>query len=206
LLSSHSRLHGSESYRVPWNFDDEAVAVTAKFAQLKNTLMPYLYKASADAAAKGVSVARPMFFEFPSDAAVAYLDRQYMLGSDLLVAPVMSASGDVEFYLPAGTWTSFWTGETVPGGAWRREHHAFDTVPLYVREGAAIGIGAHAERPDYDYLDGLTINLYGAPDVLDVTMPVVQPDGAVHPIRITGPVDAPVVDREGVTVKVVSRA
>ncbi|NYI40154.1 alpha-xylosidase [Demequina lutea] len=206
LLSSHSRLHGSDSYRVPWAFDEEAVTITAKFAQLKNTLMPYIYAASADAAATGVSVARPMYFEFPSDPAVAYLDRQYMLGSHLLVAPVMSASGDVEFYLPAGTWTNFWTGETVAGGAWRREQHGFDTVPLYVREGAAIGIGAHADRPDYDYLDGLTIRLYGAPEVLDVTMPVIRPDGSAHAVRITGPVDAPVADREGVTVQVVSRA
>ena len=206
LLSSHSRLHGSDSYRVPWAFDEEAVALTAKFTQLKNTLMPYIYAASADAAATGVSVARPMYFEFPDDPAVAYLDRQYMLGNDLLVAPVMSASGDVEFYLPAGTWTDFWTGETVAGGAWRREKHGFDTVPLYVREGAAIGIGAHADRPDYDYLDALTIRLYGAAEVLDVTMPVVQPDGTAHAVRITGTVDAPVVDREGVIVQVISRA
>ncbi|GMA34005.1 hypothetical protein GCM10025876_02090 [Demequina litorisediminis] len=91
LLSSHSRLHGSDSYRVPWAFDDEAVAITRRFAQLKNSLMPYLLTAGADAAATGVSVARPMLFEFPYDAGVTYLDRQYMLGEDLLVAPVMSA-------------------------------------------------------------------------------------------------------------------
>lgn len=206
LLSSHSRLHGSDSYRVPWAFDEEAVSVTAKFAQLKNTLMPYLYATSADAAAKGVSVARPMFFEFPDDPAVAYLDRQYMLGGDLLVAPVMSASGEVEFYLPKGTWTDFWTGETVVGGAWRREKHGFDTVPLYVRQGAAIGIGAHADRPDYDYLDGLTVRLYGADKELDLTMPVVQPDGTAHVIRITGTPDAPVASDAGVTVQVASRA
>jgi alpha-D-xyloside xylohydrolase len=206
LLSSHSRLHGSDSYRVPWAFDDEAVEVTAKFTQLKNTLMPYLYATSADAAAKGVSVARPMFFEFPDDPAVAYLDRQYMLGNDLLVAPIMSASGEVEFYLPAGTWTDFWTGETVEGGAWRRETHGFDTLPLYVRQGAAIGIGAHADRPDYDYLDGLTVRLYGASDVLDVTMPVVQPDGTAHVIRISGTPDAPVSSEAGARLQIVSRS
>jgi len=206
LLSSHSRLHGSDSYRVPWSFDDEAVEITAKFAQLKNTLMPYLYAASADAAATGVSVARPMFFEFPEDPAVAYLDRQYMLGNDLLVAPVMSTSGEVQFYLPTGTWTDFWTGETVAGGAWKREKHGFDTVPLYVREGAAIGIGARADRPDYDYLDGLTVRLYGAARELDLTVPVVLPDGTAHHLRITGSVDSPVVDREGVSVQVVSLA
>ncbi len=206
LLSSHSRLHGSDSYRVPWAFDEEAVEVTAKFTQLKNTLMPYLYATSADAAATGVSVARPMFFEFPDDPTVAYLDRQYMLGNDLLVAPVMSASGEVEFYLPEGTWTNFWTGETVAGGAWRRETHGFDTVPLYVRQGAAIGIGAHSDRPDYDYLDGLTVRLYGADEALDLTMPVVQPDGTAHVIRISGTPDAPVSSEAGVTVQVVSRS
>jgi alpha-D-xyloside xylohydrolase len=206
LLSSHSRLHGSESYRVPWNFDDEAVEITAKFTQFKNTLMPYLYATSADAAAKGVSVARPMFFEFPDDPAVAYLDRQYMLGDSLLVAPVMSESGEVQFYLPAGTWTNLWTGETVPGGTWLTEIHGFDTLPVYVRQGAAIGVGAHADRPDYDYLDGLTVRLYGADPELDLTMPVVQPDGTTHAIRITGTPDAPVSSDPGVTVEVVSRA
>ncbi|WP_291379361.1 alpha-xylosidase [Demequina sp.] len=205
LLSSHSRLHGSDSYRVPWAFDEEAVAITAKFTQFKNTLMPYLYAASADAAAKGVSVARPMFFEFPDDPSVAYLDRQYMLGGELLVAPVMSASGEVQFYLPHGTWTNIWTGETVPGGNWLTETHGFETLPVYVREGAAIGIGAHADRPDYDYLDGLTVRLYGADKELDLTMPVVQPDGTAHVIRISGTPDAPVTSEAGVTVQVVSR-
>ncbi|MCB2411917.1 alpha-xylosidase [Demequina sp. TTPB684] len=205
LLSSHSRLHGSDSYRVPWAFDEEAVAITAKFTQFKNTLMPYLYAASADAAAKGVSVARPMFFEFPDDPAVAYLDRQYMLGDNLLVAPVMSASGEVQFYLPRGTWTNIWTGETVPGGSWLTEVHGFETLPVYVREGAAIGIGAHADRPDYDYLDGLTVRLYGVAPELDLTMPVVQPDGTAHVIRITGTPDAPVASEAGITVQVVSR-
>src|SRR5690554_3985892 len=162
LLSSHSRLHGSTSYRVPWAFDDEAVDVTRQFAQLKNTLMPYLYTAGADAAVNGVSVARPMFFEFADDPAVAYLDRQYMLGPDLLVAPVMSADGVVDFYLPAGTWTSLLTGERVAGGRWVRETHGYDSLPLYVRPGAVIPRGARVDRPDYDFLDGLSLDVYPA--------------------------------------------
>ena len=52
---------------------------------------------------------RPMPLAFPSDPAVAHLDRQYLLGPDLLVAPVFSASGDVEYYLPAGRWTNWFT-------------------------------------------------------------------------------------------------
>jgi alpha-D-xyloside xylohydrolase len=172
LMSSHSRFHGSRSYRVPWVFDTDAVtgevdtsqtsavAVTRRFAQLKNTLMPYLYAAGLDAATVGIPVMRPMQLEFPGDRAVDYLDRQYMLGRDLLVAPVFTASGDVEFYLPAGRWTNYFTGEQVDGGAWRRETHGFDTLPLYVREGAVLPIGARHDRPDYDYLDQLEVRVY----------------------------------------------
>jgi len=107
LLSSHSRLHGSSSYRVPWVFDEEAVDVTRKFTKLKLRLMPYLYAAGLEATRTGTPVLRPMQLEFGDDPATGYLDRQYLLGADLLVAPVFSADGSVELYLPAGTWTNY---------------------------------------------------------------------------------------------------
>jgi alpha-D-xyloside xylohydrolase len=147
LLSSHSRLHGSTSYRVPWAFDhgDEApgqsaVEVARRFAKLKRTLLPYLVAAGHEAHRTGRPIMRPMQLEFPDDPAVAYLDRQYLLGPSLLVAPVFSTTGEVEYYLPAGRWTNWFTNEGVEGGGWRREVHGFDTVPLWVREGAVIPI------------------------------------------------------------------
>ncbi len=187
LLSSHSRLHGSNSYRVPWAFDDEAVDVTRTFTKLKLSLMPYLFAAGREATAGGVPVMRPMQLEFPSDPAVGYLDRQYLLGADLLVAPVFSASGEVEFYLPAGTWTNYFTGERVPGGAWRRETHGFQSIPLYVREGAVLPIGARDDRPDYDYHDGLTLAVYTAPADVDSVqiVTVTTPDGDAFDYTVT---------------------
>ncbi|MDF2573716.1 MAG: alpha-glucosidase, partial [Agromyces sp.] len=147
LLSSHSRLHGSTSYRVPWAFDtgDEepgqsAVEVARTFAKLKAALRPYLVAAGDEAHRTGTPVMRPMPLAFPGDPAVAQLDRQYLLGPDLLVAPVFSAGGDVEYYLPAGRWTNWFTRETVEGGSWRRERHGFDTVPLWIRGGAEISV------------------------------------------------------------------
>jgi len=176
MLSTHTRFHGSESYRVPWAFDDEAVEVTRTFAHLKMRLMPYLYQLGLEAAATGSPVMRPMQFEFPGDPAIAYLDRQYMLGSDLLVAPVLSADGTVEFYLPEGTWTSLFTGETVEGGRWVREQHGFDSLPLYARPGAVIPWGARVDRPDYDYFEGLTLRVFaGGEGEREVT--VTNPDG-----------------------------
>jgi alpha-D-xyloside xylohydrolase len=178
LLSSHSRFHGSDSYRVPWNFDDEAVEVTRKFTKLKLSLMPYLYAAGLEATTAGVAVLRPMQLEFPADPGVGYLDRQYMLGGDLLVAPVFDADGCVEFYLPAGGWTSLLTGETKTGPGWIREQHGFESLPLYVREGAVLPIGAIDTRPDYDYLDGLTLEVYPAAVSGTRTLTVTNPGGA----------------------------
>ena len=176
LLSSHSRFHGSDSYRVPWAFDEEAVEVTRRFTHLKMRLMPYLHQLGVDAARTGIPLLRPMALEFPDDPAVAYLDRQYMLGPSLLVAPVMSASGEAEFYLPDGEWTSLLSGEHVEGGRWRRETHGFDSLPLYVRPGAVLPWGARHDRPDYDYLEGLELRVFpGGSGTREVV--VTTPDG-----------------------------
>lgn len=176
LLSSHSRFHGSESYRVPWAFDDEAVEVTRVFSHLKMRLMPYLHRLGLEAAASGLPVMRPMQLEFPGDPAVAYLDRQYLLGPDILVAPVFSASGEVDFYLPEGTWTSLLTGESVEGGGWRRETHGFDSLPIYARPGAVIPWGARVDKADYDYLDGLELRVYPGGEG-STTVTVTTPEG-----------------------------
>ncbi|MDF0374595.1 alpha-xylosidase [[Kitasatospora] papulosa] len=161
LLSSHSRLHGNVSYRVPWEFGEEAVDVARKFTLLKHRLMPYLYGVAAEAHRTGVPMMRPMLAEFPGDPASRTLDRQYMLGPDLLVAPVFTEDGEVEYYVPEGTWTSLLTGERVTGPAWRHETHGFDSVPLLVRDGAVLPWGADDQRPDGDWLEGLTLRVFG---------------------------------------------
>lgn len=183
LLGSHSRFHGSNSYRVPWAFDDEAVEVTRVFTKLKMRLMPYLYQLGLDAARTGAPILRPMQLEFPDDPLVAYLDRQYMLGPSLLVAPVFTASGEVEFCLPAGTWTSLLTGERVEGGGWRRERHGFDSLPLYVRAGSVLPWGAREDRPDYAYLDGLRLRVFpGGTGTTSVT--VTEPGGRTETFAV----------------------
>ena len=96
LLSSHSRLHGSSSYRVPWHYDEEAVTVLSKFTKLKCSLMPYLFRAAIQAHEQGIPMLRAMMLEFPNDPACDYLDLQYMLGDSLLVAPVFSHDHSVE--------------------------------------------------------------------------------------------------------------
>jgi alpha-D-xyloside xylohydrolase len=188
LLSSHTRLHGSTSYRVPWAFDAEdgsgtdseagqsAVDVTRKFVKLKLSLMPYLTAVGFEAHERGLPFMRPMQLAFPGDPAVDHLDRQYMIGDSLLVAPVFSASGDVTYYLPAGRWTNYFTGDEVQGGAWRTETHAFDSVPLWVREGSVIVTGSVDDRPDYDVLDSPLVTVFPGERVSSVV--ATSPDGS----------------------------
>ncbi|HEV7950554.1 MAG TPA: alpha-xylosidase, partial [Glaciihabitans sp.] len=159
MFSSHSRMHGSSSYRVPWAFDDEAVEVTRTFSHLKLELMPYLYQVGLEAHTDGIPFMRPMQIEFADDPSCGYLDRQYMLGENILVAPVFSDS-EVQYYLPAGLWTNYLTGEQVTGPLWRTEEHSMLSMPIWVRPGAVLATGNRVDRPDYDYLDGLTITVY----------------------------------------------
>ncbi len=178
LLSSHSRLHGSSSYRVPWLFDEEANEVVKRFARLKNRLMPYLYGAAVEAHEKGVPVLRPMLLEFPDSIACETCDTQYMLGANLLVAPVMHADGHVDYYLPAGEWTNILTGEAVTGDTWRRETHGYLSLPLMARPNSVIPMGANEERPDYDYTDGLELHVF-RPEDGEITVKVPDLKGNV---------------------------
>lgn len=177
LLSSHSRLHGSSSYRVPWLFDEEAVDVLRTFTTLKCRLMPYLFDAACTAHRQGIPMMRPMPLEFPDDPACDYLDRQYMLGDALLVAPVLAADGVVDYYLPAGRWTSYFGGEAVEGGHWVREKHNYLSLPLMVRSGTLLPVGANAQRPDYDYAEGVVFHLFDLQDGAVATARVPTIDG-----------------------------
>ncbi|WP_036704763.1 TIM-barrel domain-containing protein, partial [Paenibacillus graminis] len=164
LLSSHSRLHGSTSYRVPWAYDDEAVDVTRFFTKLKCSLMPYLYDVAGQAHEQGWASMRAMVMEFPEDPTCEILDRQYMLGDSLLVAPIFQENGEVKYYLPAGRWTHLLRGETVQGGSWRKETHDFFSLPLFVRQNSLLATGSVDTRPDYDFADGVKFGLYSLED------------------------------------------
>jgi alpha-D-xyloside xylohydrolase len=179
LLSSHSRLHGNQSYRVPWLYDEEAVDVLRLFTKLKCRLMPYLYSKALEAAHKGIPLMRAMMLEFPDDPACDYLDRQYMLGEALLVAPVFSHDGVVTYYLPAGRWTNYFTGEVMAGPRWVRETHGFKSVPLMVRPNSIIPVGGSEERPDYDFGDGVTLRIYELADGSHITVVIPSADGGV---------------------------
>lgn len=157
LLSSHSRLHGSSSYRVPWMFDEEACDILREFVNLKCCLMPYLYGQAVRSHKEGRPVLRPMFLDFPEDRACDTLDRQYMFGDSLLVAPIFKENGEVQYYLPEGTWYNLITGADVSGGKWQKETHDYHSLPLMIRPNTVLALGNNDQKPDYDYADGVSL-------------------------------------------------
>lgn len=164
LLSSHSRLHGSTSYRVPWVYDEEAVSVLRFFTKLKARLMPYLYKTAVETSVTGVPTMRSMVLEFTEDKNCSYLDKQYMLGDGLLVAPVFNDQGLAEYYLPEGSWTDYFTGRELEGGRWYSEGIGYQDIPLMVRENSIIAVGACDDKPDYDYARDVELRIYALRD------------------------------------------
>ena len=160
LLSSHSRLHGSTSYRVPWLYDEESCDVVKFFTNLKCSIMPYLFKTANDTATKGIPTMRAMILENQNDPACRYLDRQYMLGDSILVAPIFNEEGIAEYYLPHGTWTNFITGEKHEGGRWITEKHGYLSIPMMVKENSIIAVGANNTVPDYDFGKDVSLEVF----------------------------------------------
>lgn len=160
LFSSHSRLHGSTSYRVPWAYDDEAVDVLRHFTKLKSKLMPYIYGISNEAHLKGIPTLRSMVIEFTEDRNTHYLDRQYMFGDALLVAPIFNEKSIAEFYLPKGIWTDLQTKEEFNGNTWYEREYDYFGLPLMVRENSIIPIGNIDNTPEYDYEDNVKLEIY----------------------------------------------
>ncbi len=170
LFSTHSRLHGSDSYRVPWIFDDESNDVVRFFSELKCRMMPYYYQLAGEAHRTGVPVMRPMPFVFHKDLACRYLDLQYMLGDSVLVAPIFNENSTGRFYLPgvqegesearSGKWVGLIDHEILDGGRWYEQTYSYMNLPVFVREGTLLAFGAHKDVPDYDYTEGTTLCLY----------------------------------------------
>ena len=139
LLSSHSRYHGSTAYKVPWLYGDEAVDVAREFTELKLQLEPYLLKMAQETHKTGVPMMRAMVLEFPDDPTCEDIDTQYMLGDDLLVAPVFREDGVARFYVPDdGTgqaWTNIITDTAYEPGKWYTEQYDYHTLPVLARPG-----------------------------------------------------------------------
>ena len=142
--------------------------------------MPYLYRAAIQAHEQGTPMLRAMLLEFPNDPACDYLDLQYMLGDSLLVAPVFSHDGSVSYYVPEGHWTNLLNGNVIEGPRWVLETYDFLSLPLLVHPNSVIPIGNRTDQPDYDYSEGVTLQVYQLEDGKNVKVEIPSLDGKIE--------------------------
>lgn len=176
LLSSHSRLHGSSSYRVPWLFDDEAVDVLRFFTKLKGRLMPYLWAQAIKTHSTGIPMMRAMVIDYSDDPACRTLDRQYMFGDNILVAPIFNDKGIAEFYLPEGKWTDIISGKVYEGGKFCKETYDYFGLPCLAKPNSIIAYGDFKRGFEYDYLENAEFVIYQPEDGKEIAAPVYDTD------------------------------
>ena len=166
LLSPLARAHGTTP-REPWEFGSEALAIFRRYAKLRTRLNPYLYTMAWKTHERGLPMLRPLVLEFPADPIAGQIDDAYLLGADLLVAPIFSESREPvarRLYLPAGEWVDFWTDERITGGRYITRIAALDTIPVYARAGAILPLGPERSFIGDEAPDTLTLEVYVATD------------------------------------------
>jgi alpha-glucosidase (family GH31 glycosyl hydrolase) len=133
------RPHGT-SPREPWHFGEEAVANYKFFAWTRENLLNYTYNAAILAHETGVPIMRSMPVAFPHDKNLASVDDQYMFGSALLVAPVVTEDALRTIHFPAGKWISLWDGEQVSGPTRVALQTSLNRIPVYLKAGAVMPV------------------------------------------------------------------
>lgn len=161
MFCSHARLHGFYT-REPWDFGQETFEIFQRYVKLRYRLLPYIYNQSKNVVEKGELIHRPMAYEFPSDNNARGLDTQYLFGKDILVAPVLNETGDVEVYLPEGIWTDFHSDEVVIGPTWIQKKVPLDIMPIYIRENGIIPMQEEMNYVDEKPVEKYEIHLYPA--------------------------------------------
>jgi alpha-glucosidase len=145
----------------PWRFGKYYQDIIRKYLKLRYQLLPFLYTTLEEAARSGVPLFRPLVLNYQDDSNTYNLDDQFMIGSDLLVAPVLKPDVTRRLvYLPKGTWCDYWTNKKYEGGTMISADAPLETVPMFVRAGAIIPLGPEMNYVSEKPFDPITFAIY----------------------------------------------
>jgi alpha-D-xyloside xylohydrolase len=187
------RFHGTTS-RLPWDFPDLAQRAVVDVLRLRYRLLPYLYSAAVESARTGLPLMRALLLDSPDDPAAWHADLEYLLGPDLLVAPMTDPSGTRTVYLPGGDWVDWWSGTVHTGRFYLRVSQPLERVPLFARAGAVIPVVEPGVTVGDGPFEDVTLLCFGIPtgrtvirDVDGDTTVTAEPDGATVTLTVDGP-------------------
>ncbi|MNW47970.1 Alpha-xylosidase [compost metagenome] len=145
----------------PWTFDAEVEEICRQYIELRYRMLPYMYSLFYDSACSGLPIMRPLVMEYPEDQNTYHLSDQFLLGENLLIAPICEPGKQHRVvYLPEGVWYDYWNGTRYLGGAHIIAHAPLDVLPMYVKGGAIIPLTRpmqHTGEGHWNYLD---VHLY----------------------------------------------
>ncbi|MFV9511590.1 glycoside hydrolase family 31 protein [Tepidibacillus sp. LV47] len=144
----------------PWSFGEKYEKVIKKYIQLRYQWLPQLYTLFAEAHQTGIPIMRPLVMEYPNDANTYNLSDQFMIGDNVIIAPIMQPSVTHRvLYLPDGRWVDYWTGEVLEGNQHHLIQAELDVLPIYVKEGTMIVLGGVKQNTN-EKEEKLTLHLY----------------------------------------------
>jgi alpha-glucosidase len=145
----------------PWRFGKYYEEIIRKYLKLRYQLLPFLYTTLEEAHQTGTPLFRPLLLNYQDDPNTYNLDDEFMIGNDLLVAPVVRPDVTRRLvYLPKGTWYDFWTNKKYEGGTMFTVEAPLETVPMFVRAGAIIPMGPEMNYTGEKPQDPITFNIY----------------------------------------------
>ena len=137
------RTHSAHGVREPWKFDAETTDIFKKYVNLRYRLLPYFYRLSFESYMHAMPLIRAMYHEYPADPNSYRFKYQYLLGRDLLVAPVVTKRADKKIYFPEGEWVGLELDRNIKGPASETFSVPLDTIPIFIRKGAIIPVSQH---------------------------------------------------------------
>lgn len=166
VFSPINRIHccpAEVTSKEPWTLTAGPRAVAEKWFRFRHKLVPYLYSSSWKNHLEGVSLIRPMYYEWPEEDAAYEADHQYLFG-DLLAAPITKRStalgiAEKRIWLPEGIWTDIFTGLRYTGGRWITVYRDIGCMPVFAREGTILPLAAKVEN-DCGTVDALELFVY----------------------------------------------
>jgi myogenesis-regulating glycosidase len=120
----------------PWHFDEETIRLCREASELHVQFAPYIVELAKAAAKTGEPILRPLWYDTPDDPAAFPITDEFLLGNDVLVAPVLEKGATKrDIYVPKGDWVDYKTKAAVPGDHWIHGYSAaLDTLPIFVRD------------------------------------------------------------------------
>jgi hypothetical protein len=160
------RLHSDHGERLPWEYPRRAHRIAAGFLRLRESLIPYLYTAARESYDTGLPMARPMYLHWPGANSAYRFDSEYMLGDELLVAPVTQPGQRAakRVWFPPGEWVDVFTGAVHRGPQTQRMSVPLDRMPVFARAGSIVPRAPEAGGGASRQIDPLALDVYAGAD------------------------------------------